>query len=96
MGNLQRTYKVVINRAAEITADTNHALLIYPNPTDGILYIVNYEPHMGDIEIYDALGKLQNAERKIKDKEMVINISHFACGVYFLKLNGDVYKVVKE
>jgi hypothetical protein len=95
-GHFQRTYKVLIYRAEKGGTGTKKPLLIYPNPTDGLLYIVNYESRMGNIEICDASGKLLNAEQRTGEGKIVIDISHWANGVYFLKVNGEVIKFVKE
>jgi hypothetical protein len=96
-GNVQRTYKVVIYRANE----SEKGLLIYPNPADGLLNIDNYTPSMGDIGIHDATGKLiqqiipKNENSNEKEK-IVINISHLASGVYFVKVDGETVRFVKE
>jgi hypothetical protein len=100
-GNMQRTYKVVINRADEEVIVPRTDLLIYPNPTDGLLYILNYESRMGDIGIYDALGQLvMQVKAKNEDKnekgELTLDISHLANAVYFLKVDGKTVKFSKE
>ena len=101
VGNMQRIYKIEINRAGEDVIDPKKDLYVYPNPTDGRLHIVNYEPSMGDIGVYDVLGKsLLQAKVKSEDKnqsgEIVIDILHLANGVYFLKVGDKTIKFVKE
>ena len=100
-GNMQRVYKVEINRAGENGIDPKKDLFIYPNPTDGRLYVVNYEPSMGDIGIYDALGKsLMQAKVKNENKnekgEIVIDILHLANGVYFVTVYNEGQKIVRK
>ena len=72
--------------------NTNYVL--YPNPTDGQLRIMNYELRDGDIEIYDIVGrKVVNCQLSIGNS---INISHLANGLYFLKIGNKTVKVVKN
>jgi len=95
----KNTYTIVINRAGntnikETETEDGKALQIYPNPTDGKIHIINYKS--GNIELYDALGKLQKSESKIEKGEILIDISYLAKGMYFLKVDGKMFKVVKE
>ena len=49
------------------------------------------------IEIYDIIGKLQ--ESRISDigkSEIEIDISHLSAGLYFLKIDGKIFKIVKQ
>ena len=79
-----------------------YQLIIYPNPTDGQLRIKNYElreseKRKSEIEIYDIIGKLQEFRiSKIEKSEIEIDISHLANGMYFLKIDGKVMKIIKE
>ena len=83
-------------------------ITIYPNPTTGELRIESYELQVTGIEIFDIYGK--NVESKFPSKNLegwqpkadgvVLDISNFSSGIYFLKIhteNGIVMKkVVKE
>ena len=67
---------------------------VYPNPTNSQLRIENYELRMGDIEVYDVVGrKIVNCQLSIDNS---IDISHLEKGLYFLKVNGKMVKFVKE
>ena len=69
--------------------DPNPTVFIYPNPTDGQLRITNYEHPVTDIKIYDILGRLQKAEGRKQNGEVIIDISHFSDGVYIIKLKNS-------
>ncbi|MCL2132579.1 MAG: T9SS type A sorting domain-containing protein, partial [Lentimicrobiaceae bacterium] len=74
-------------------------LRIYPNPTTGKLSVVSYQlsEMTGDIEIFDVVGQIVGAYHiRPTNDEIVIDISHLANGMYFLKIDGKVFKVVKE
>jgi len=44
---------------------------------------------LSNVEVYDIVGKLQKAE-------IEIDLSHLANGLYFLKINGKMFKIVKN
>ena len=79
---------------------------IYPNPTTGELKIKNYELKIGIagqarndgafVEIFDIFGRSHVSRVTCHEKEAVINISHLPSGVYFLRIDGQIVKVVKQ
>jgi hypothetical protein len=72
----------------------NKRLKIYPNPTNGQLQIINYELSMGNIEIYDIVGrKMIDCELS---KDNTIDVSPLENGLYFLKIGNRVLKIVKK
>jgi hypothetical protein len=82
----------------------NASLRIYPNPTTGKLHITISDMRLSDnptpyIEIYDIVGKLQHSEIGKSDvgkSKITIDISHLAAGLYFLKVDNRMYKIIKE
>ncbi|MCL2131528.1 MAG: T9SS type A sorting domain-containing protein [Lentimicrobiaceae bacterium] len=81
--------------------ETRHAasLRIYPNPTDGKLHITYAETlRATSVQMFDVVGKQYSvgAKHVLPNEEIVIDISHLAAGMYFLKIGGKVFKVVKE
>jgi hypothetical protein len=75
----------------------NH-INIFPNPTTGELRITNYELRMGEPEIFDVMGRKQKVEsgKQKTDDEIVIDISHLHSGIYFLKLNNQTFKIIRN
>ncbi len=79
---------------------------VFPNPASNRLTIKNLTETVMEIhlEVMDASGKIlikQTASFKKDKSELQLNISHFANGVYMLKIKtekGDTYstKIVKE
>jgi len=81
--------------------EARHAtsLRIYPNPTDGKLHITYAETlHATSVQIFDVVGRKYNVEAKhvLPNEEIEIDISHLAAGMYFLRIDGKVFKVVKQ
>ncbi|WP_282777181.1 right-handed parallel beta-helix repeat-containing protein [Phaeodactylibacter xiamenensis] len=69
-------------------------LLIYPNPTDGL---VNIRSHSSSsVEVFDACGQLV-----LTTKGRVLDLSNQPAGIYFLKVNasgtiGTIRVIIKE
>ena len=71
-------------------------LRVYPNPTTGQLTITNYELGITNVEIFDMVGKkIQSKIVNLKSK-IELDISHLANGIYFLRVDGKMVKVVKQ
>ena len=81
---------------SEITSG-NSSLRIYPNPTSiGELRIENGGKRINNVEVYDAMGKLLQSVIGNRQSEIVLDISHLAVGIYFVKVDGKMFKMVKE
>jgi len=63
-----------------------------PNPTKGLLYFDRYVS-IDDIVIFDMMGR-RFAPQATPDAS-IIDISHLAGGVYFLRVEKQLFKVVK-
>jgi hypothetical protein len=80
----------------EINSGKN-SIIIYPNPTDEKLRVTSYELQIEKIEIYDIVGCNVGAYCiRPENKEIEIDISHLSAGMYFLKIDGKVFKVIKN
>ena len=67
----------------------NDELRVYPNPTGGMAYIQTENDAV--LQLYDLQGKLLLATTGKQ-----IDLSAFAAGMYLLKVNGEMMKVVKK
>ena len=72
--------------------------IVFPNPTTGELRVESGKLKVESIEIYDIYGRKQEAEsrRQQAEGEVVINISNLAAGIYFLKIDEQMMKVIKN
>lgn len=73
----------------------NNQVLIYPNPTSGILYV--------NASVDEFAGVFDSSGRKVTEHLSVLNedrfevdLSGFAAGFYYLHVGNENYKVVKE
>ncbi|MCL2132321.1 MAG: T9SS type A sorting domain-containing protein, partial [Lentimicrobiaceae bacterium] len=74
--------------------------VVYPNPTDGKFSVFGFQfsEMIGEIEIYDVVGRKYDVGAKhiLPNNEIVIDISHLASGLYFLKIQTDNGTVMKK
>jgi len=74
--------------------------LIYPNPAkDKItISIDNLTTDNLQFEIYDLMGRVvsQLSNGKLSNSQLTIDIYNLQSGIYFLKVNNQVIKFIKE
>lgn len=67
---------------------------IYPNPTDkGLVTIVSDEP-ISSLFVYNALGKVVFETAIDSDDTYLLDTQAFESGMYWIKLNGENYKLI--
>lgn len=66
---------------------------IYPNPANDVLSI-SINSHKGeDVVVYDVFGRII-LFTKMKDGNTEINCSHWAEGLYFIKISQQCFKII--
>ena len=74
-------------------------LQVYPTPTTGQLTITmdNGQLTMDNVEIYSVVGqKLNNYQLSTVNYQLIIDVSHLANGMYYLRVGNKVVKFVKN
>ena len=75
------------------------SLHVYPNPTTGELTINNGQLTIGNVEVFDVLGRMQKS-RRAEVQNVVLDISDLPNGIYFLRITTDkgivMQKVIKN
>ncbi len=61
---------------------------VYPNPSNGIFTITNYEFKITNVEITDITGK-RIKQFVIRNSKFVIDLTNQPTGIYFLKINSN-------
>jgi hypothetical protein len=67
-----------------------NTISIYPNPTTGKIS-VNNKAADAVVRIYDIAGN-----EILESAESVLDISHFATGIYFMEIDGMLTKIIKK
>ena len=68
---------------------------VYPNPTNGNLYIAAPTNGALECEIYNLSGQKLMATSEY-GTHASMNLSELQKGVYILRVNGQIHKIVKE
>jgi len=73
----------------------NEESIVYPNPTDGEIYIKHLEDENQWYQVIDINGKTLKSGNFVNSK---MNISNLGKGIYFLKITAtkQVYKIIKK
>ena len=83
-----------------ITEATQEQIKIYPNPTDGKLQVTSYELPIGEIVIWDIMGRKVLSQKAESGKQNELDISYLPAGMYFVRVQTDkgvvTRKVVKR
>ena len=76
---------------------------IYPNPANNYITIKSANNEVAEnnvIEIFDITGRIRHTETKLaaslQDKAAKIDISHLPAGIYFVRIDGEKVKFIKN
>lgn len=77
-----------------INPSNKHLFTVFPNPAENNIFIKGEIKSNSNYELYSMLGeKVQNGKLK---SNMPINIESIKSGIYFLKIQNTVFKIVKQ
>ncbi len=74
-------------------------LVIYPNPTSGLLIVEGNTSELESIRLLDALGKDVTSQVKMNTKQeakLELDLTNLAKGTYMIRTATAVYLIVKE
>ena len=94
-GEDTKELKITINSVGVGTLRAT-SLRVYPNPTTGELRVESGELKVNNVEIFDMMGRMQKAESRKVEGGVVMDVSHFANGIYFIKVGNQTVKVIKN
>lgn len=84
-------YLLKIDKTLKVKDDIKQNKLVYPNPTTGEIFIENIL-NGSEYKIYNLFGN-EITNGKYIDK---INIKYLSNGVYFVYINGEIFKFIKD
>lgn len=79
-----------IEGATNVITEKESSLLIYPSVTEGKIIIVNKAP-TSIVAIYDLTGSIM-----LQSDMSVLDISSFPNGVYLVKIENEIAKIIKK
>ena len=69
-------------------------VMVYPNPANNVLNITLGD-EQSDVEVYNSLGQMVR-RIEMASGNVQINVEDLNAGIYFVKANGNVVKVIKR
>lgn len=78
---------IISDGTANIIQEIDNTISVYPNPTDGYCYV----DYNGLKEIYSILG-----EKIITTYDKNINLANLSQGVYLIKVDGLIIRLIRE
>jgi hypothetical protein len=82
----------------QVLVKSNSSFLVYPNPANSILNIelIHFKSETSQLELYNVLGQLLRRGQIESNKKMQMDISTLSSGVYYLRCEGQVKKIIIE
>jgi hypothetical protein len=65
--------------------DNSWEIAAYPNPTNGMVYLMLRGADEAEVNLFNGLGQLIYQSQVMADKEVAVDLSGYAVGVYYLK-----------
>jgi hypothetical protein len=94
--NENKFYYELSASTTSIYENSNSFFSIFPNPASDQITIETNESLMGsEFAIYNSIGK-SVLKGSITSKETIVDLNDLATGIYILRINKQVYKVIKQ
>ncbi|MFT4645338.1 MAG: hypothetical protein ACI8ZX_001754 [Planctomycetota bacterium] len=103
---LKNTFKCVVDTAPIIpipnalqVLNTNNQVNVYPNPTNNLITIESKLKIKSNHLIFNLFGQNLSNQVSIRDQnnqKTTINISHLPSGIYSLRLENHLIKIIKK
>jgi hypothetical protein len=69
---------------------------LFPNPAHGQLTVSFGAPFTGNVEIFDANGKLVRSNAVNEASQQEIDLGGFATGIYLVRISNDSWSETKR
>jgi len=89
-------YRFASTSVAGIPTVKNNIVSLYPNPASGIINIKSAIAPVSHCVIFDTTGKIVAEKNTAAATDISINIENLANGIYFIDVNGQHLKFVKN
>jgi len=87
-GSGSTTQTIYVNVLTAISEISENDFSIYPNPTSGEINIVQNSTDAEYIEIFNTLGELIYQNNSVTKGTILIDLSHFEKGIYFIHIGS--------
>lgn len=81
--------------SANINFSKNHKISIFPNPVSNFIYINFDSKKIENAQIINSNGQL-SATFELENKSTMVDISYLPKGLYLLKIDNSIQKIIKK
>lgn len=85
-----------INCNVGISEEESPMVNVFPNPTNGEITITMRSGKLEQISLMNAVGQELESRKNLSTETYVLDLSGFADGFYFLKMNESFVKIIKH
>ena len=89
LSDIKKITFAVSGPVTDLENSNNHTILVYPNPTKGLLMIQGIESQA--LRVYDLQGRLL-----IQEEGTQVDVNHLANGTYLLQIGTQVVRFIKK
>ena len=86
-------------KSVTVDAGSGTNLVVYPNPTNGIITLIGDSPELEEVKVFNALGQDLTSEIRSSNNDtgdLVLDLSNMAAGLSYVKTGTRVTKVFKQ
>lgn len=85
-----------INCTAGIPEEKSLLIEVYPNPTDGKMTLRMLSGKLEQVSVFNAIGQELEGWNDISAETYTLDLTGYVAGCYFLKINNQLVKVIKQ
>ena len=89
------TFTVTVTSSTGINATDNLSVKVYPNPTNGQIFIQSYSEETLQVAVYSVSGKIVHQQSEYSSEES-IDISNYPDGVYIIRVHNNEEVVTRK
>lgn len=89
-------YSVVFYENLSTAPQNSTSFSLYPNPTSGNVQIQGGQEIIEAVQVYDVNGRLLRDVKQINTSLYTLDLTALHTGIYFVKVNGINYKILKK
>nr|WP_317632239.1 T9SS type A sorting domain-containing protein [uncultured Flavobacterium sp.] len=76
--------------------ETDSKITLYPNPTNNIVTINSETQLINNLQVFDINGRLLFSKTNLQSNNQTVDLSNYNSGVYLIKVNNSLHKVIKN
>lgn len=86
------------NNVNSSVSNSKKSVKIYPNPAKEVIYIDFFNSNNETIQlsVYDIFGSVIFKNNFLNNKKIMLNVSQYSKGIYFIEINSDTYYSVNK